>query len=72
MLVRYSLTSMPFAYAGTISTFEITSAIQSANGVAHAMPEMPIVLLGSNINTMSMLPFRNNGRNNRCVFLPMA
>jgi hypothetical protein len=47
---------------GTISVIEITNAIQSANGVAHAIPETPTALFKISMNTTSRLPLRSSDR----------
>ena len=57
---------------GTMSTTEITNAIQSAMGVTHAIPETPTAWFRISMNTTSRLPLRRRDRQSGCTFLPIA
>lgn len=57
---------------GTISATVITNAIQSAKGVAHAMPETPTAPFRISMNTTSRLPLRSSDSKNGWIFLPIA
>ena len=51
---------------------EIMKAIQSATGVAHAIPFTPMIELNRTMKTISKLPLRSNESNSGCTVFPRA
>ena len=57
---------------GIIRIPDTINAVQSAKGVAHAIPPIPSVPLKIIINITSRLPFLRNARTSGCTFFPIA